>query len=164
MSVIYLRNHRLKRQKVKITKNQHNHHSECLEEQTVQDMTNVIEEKVLLQASDRIAKIISFKHFLQLKHSLHTENIKLRNGLVRKIHRLKLKAIGALSTLEESNQASFSVSRIEQATDYCLELASAYVDYILYVEANTLELLNKYWEYKNSLREKLDEYKLIIHD
>jgi hypothetical protein len=103
------------------------------------------------------SKVIHFGRFLRLKQSAHWENIKMRNGLVLKIHKARRQAEDALKVIIVNNSSEPSSVRSQELTEEILDLASDYSDYIIYGEATTLELLNKYWEFKNLAESKVNE-------
>ncbi|MDJ0625560.1 MAG: hypothetical protein QNJ31_04245 [Candidatus Caenarcaniphilales bacterium] len=92
--------------------------------------------------------IVHMGRFLKLKQNALWENIKLRNGLVVKIHNIRKCVV---NTLKENHKDEDVQSVIEEV----MELASTCSDLILYSELSTIELLNKYWEFKKSAEEKV---------
>ncbi len=96
------------------------------------------------------SKVVHISRFLRLKQTAHWENIKLRNGLVLKIHKARKTAEDLLKNLS-SEEADIFRAKI-------LEIASDCADEILYSEEGTTELLNKYWACKNAIDAKVKAF------
>jgi hypothetical protein len=97
-------------------------------------------------------KIVHFSRFLQLKQNALRENVKLRNGLVVKIHQLRRNFVVILDTLDLSD--AIKTDLFEQI----LTKASEASDKILYSESSTVELLNEYWAFKSFVEEQEDKF------
>jgi hypothetical protein len=110
------------------------------------------------QLSHLSTKVVHLTHFIRNRHkqNIHWENVKLRNGLVLKIHDARRNAEQALKNYNE-NQRVISEEQINFVQEEILELASEYADFALYGEASTIELLNSYWEFKNVVDQKVKE-------
>lgn len=101
-------------------------------------------------SKNAFSKVVHIGRFLRLKQTAHWENIKLRNGLVLKIHKARQNADQMLKNFS-SEEAEIFKAKI-------LEIASNYADEILYSEESTMELLNKYWECKNAIDAKVKAF------
>ncbi len=102
-------------------------------------------------------KVIHLTRFARLRQSAHWENIKLRNGLVLKVHQVRKQAELTLQAVQAMKSSSETISLINEAQEEILSLASDYADFVLYEEVSTMELLNKYWEFKNTIEKKVKE-------
>lgn len=96
------------------------------------------------------SKVVHMARFLRIKQTAHWENVKLRNGLVLKIHKARKAA--------EEILKNFSSEEAEIFKAKILEVASECADEILYSEESTMELLNKYWECKNVIDGKVKAF------
>jgi len=83
-------------------------------------------------------KIVQLGKFLKLKQTAHWENVKMRNGLVIKIHQFR-KQVNVILEIAKGKY-SVKASEIEETSNNILDMASLAADKILYSEASTMEL------------------------
>lgn len=136
-----------KRLTLKVKKNFTNtNHFEENKEETSNSIESSDSDSAACSNGSTSKKIIYLSKVLKLKQNAHWESVKLRNGLVVKIHAIRKEAEDMLSSTGKEH---------EELRQEILDLASTFSDFLLYSESTTIELLNKYWQFKNSVEEKL---------
>ena len=106
----------------------------------------------LIQLNNQSRKVIHFNKFQLLRQAAKWENSKLRNGLSLKVHQLRREIE---QNIPADNSNSIDGDKFQGVL---LDLASEYSDFMLYGEATTVQLLNKYTEFKDLLNLKFEEF------
>ncbi len=114
---------------------------------------NTVSLKLLDKAN---SKVIRINNFLNLKKHQSTETRTLRHGLVIKLHALREEAIKTLAP--RLDPVSLDELRLE-----LLALAEEYIDHILSEDVSTLNLLNRYWQCRGLLEQRIQEIDQLLH-
>ncbi len=121
---------------------------------TKENVENIKQSTSSILKEEQNNKIVQLKSFCFLKrhmkkHSACKFSFELRRGLVIKIHELRKQKF-----LEIENILGKDSKNLNKIFQEILDYTSICIDYVLYEEVSTVELLNKYTEFKNNLQTK----------
>lgn len=112
--------------------------------------TQESEEPQLKKTTAVKSNLAYFHNFVGYRKDLPWEAVKLRSGIVLKIHAIRKKATTILKESEYHKETADALS------EDILELASNWSDKIMYSELDSLALLNEYSKFKDVISRKVE--------